>query len=149
MSRCKHCFRIAEGDADYCSYACRKFLNGEEIPCPHCDLSVKTVGRFRYHVNTNHRKRKPVKSQHSEPTIGHLGGSWASQREKALERDGRKCQLCGEENNLHVHHVLERSWFDHPHDSHWLGNLVTLCASCHRKVEILRPVDLFRLAHQD
>lgn len=51
---------------------------------------------------------------------------WAYKRQKILERDGYKCVVCKETNNLNVHHLT----YVH------LGNelpteLVTLCNKCH------------------
>ena len=43
----------------------------------------------------------------------------------ALDRDNHRCCLCGSGHRLHVHHIGDE-------DDHALGNLQTLCASCHR-----------------
>ena len=47
-------------------------------------------------------------------------------REAVLKRDEYRCVECGRTYGLHVHHLGDP-------DDHALGNLVTLCASCHRK----------------
>lgn len=51
-------------------------------------------------------------------------------REYVLERDSYRCVLCGEPENLEVHHIVWRfrGGSDRP------KNLVTLCKSCHNKV---------------
>ncbi len=59
------------------------------------------------------------------------GGEWERTRLVALERDGYKCAQCGSTNRLHVHH--KTPWQDDQPNSHALDNMVTLCASCHRK----------------
>ena len=46
-----------------------------------------------------------------------------------LNRDGWKCQGCGSAENLQVHHLSHRSRLG----SDKLENLMTLCASCHRR----------------
>lgn len=53
-------------------------------------------------------------------------------REKVLNRDGRKCVLCGSETNLQRHHVVFRSrgGTDTPQ------NQVTLCKECQRKIHV-------------
>ena len=48
-------------------------------------------------------------------------------RERVLERDGWRCQLCGSPGNLQVHHRKSRRLGD---DS--AQNLITLCIDCHR-----------------
>lgn len=73
------------------------------------------------------------------------GPGWAPARERALERDGHECVVCGatrEElgRNPDVHHVVPvRRFVEHEvltkRDAHTLDNLVSLCPSCHRKAE--------------
>jgi 5-methylcytosine-specific restriction endonuclease McrA len=65
---------------------------------------------------------------------------WRSIAEKIRQRDKHTCRLCGKYQRsprLHVHHIIKASRFgvegvkqaNHP------SNLVSLCASCHRKAE--------------
>lgn len=84
--------------------------------------------------------------------FNYYGPNWNEQREKALERDDNECQECGMSmgdhirhysEQLHVHHKKPRREFvdiDDPsveelRKSNKLSNLVTLCKSCHRKME--------------
>ena len=80
------------------------------------------------------------------------GPNWRKQRQKVLERDNHICQLCGKKENtreLDVHHkkpfrkfevddvnkdadVIER--FDWE-SANRMSNLISLCQSCHRKIE--------------
>jgi len=67
-------------------------------------------------------------------------GNWSEQRNKARERDGYKCQLCGKpesdmQRQLSVHHKKPYKTFDDPKEANKLENLLSLCASCHPKVE--------------
>ena len=48
-----------------------------------------------------------------------------------LELAGHKCVQCGSDYRLHVHHI--REWNPDDPTTHALDNLMTLCASCHRK----------------
>ena len=48
--------------------------------------------------------------------------------QQVLERDGWRCQHCGQPTNLQVHHVNPRSRLGDDAES----NLITLCAKCHR-----------------
>lgn len=58
-----------------------------------------------------------------------------SNREAALKRDGYKCIKCESMSDLQVHHKdgkgRKQASFDLPIDN-TLGNLMTLCNSCHR-----------------
>jgi len=50
-------------------------------------------------------------------------------RRRVLERDGWRCQSCGSQSDLQVHHLKPRSQLGH--DA--LENLITLCVGCHRR----------------
>ena len=56
---------------------------------------------------------------------------WREARKKALKRDNNKCQRCGSDKYLDVHHIKE---FKISQDNS-LENLRTLCKSCHNKIE--------------
>lgn len=65
---------------------------------------------------------------------------WVRNRLAALQRDQFQCLRCGRRDHLHVHH--KKPWTPDSDDPHALGNLETLCASCHRrKHPILRGPD--------
>ena len=58
--------------------------------------------------------------------------SWAQRREIVLARDGHKCAGCGSMAELHVHHCTYERFGYEP-----LGDLITLCESCHKAVHKL------------
>lgn len=55
-------------------------------------------------------------------------------REKALDRDGGKCVICGGDSHIQVHHKDELGR-NKPGNiqNHDLDNLITLCGACHLK----------------
>lgn len=68
------------------------------------------------------------------------GPNWSKQREKALERDDYTCRVCGVESaeldrELSVHHIRPRREFNGNWEQNELANLITVCPSCHGKVE--------------
>jgi DEAD/DEAH box helicase domain-containing protein len=73
------------------------------------------------------------------------GPNWQTQRKLVLERDGYRCRTCGataDEFLLHIHHVRPFREYgyipgqnEHYQIANRLDNLVTLCASCHRRAE--------------
>ena len=68
----------------------------------------------------------------------YYGANWDSQRQAALDRDQRLCQVCGIEQGSvshHVHHKTPFKAFESYLDANRLENLLTLCPSCHTKVE--------------
>jgi DEAD/DEAH box helicase domain-containing protein len=71
-------------------------------------------------------------------TPNNYGPNWQKQRELARARDMFRCQVCGEPEGLfehHVHHKTPFRMFDTTEQANQLTNLITLCKSCHRKVE--------------
>ena len=88
------------------------------------------------------------------------GPNWDQQRARARARDGYRCRHCGvseRPNRAHdVHHLQPFRTFgyvrgqnDHYLEANRLENLVTLCTSCHQRVEVDRMVrgTLSGLAH--
>ncbi len=77
--------------------------------------------------------------------MGAYGKGWNEVRERALERDGRACVVCGTDaeelgRNPDVHHIVPvRVFVETPvfaeRDAHTLDNVVSLCPSCHRRAE--------------
>jgi DEAD/DEAH box helicase domain-containing protein len=66
------------------------------------------------------------------------GPTWPRQRDLARARDGFRCQICGvpeSDKAHHVHHKIPFRMFESVEQANQLSNLVTLCNSCHRKVE--------------
>lgn len=70
------------------------------------------------------------------------GRNWSAQRRKALERDNHSCQVCGlklNKNNrriIDVHHIKPYRQFNGDYiAANNLLNLITLCRSCHKRVE--------------
>jgi DEAD/DEAH box helicase domain-containing protein len=82
---------------------------------------------------------------------GDRGPNWEQQRRKARERDGNHCRHCGAperpDRSHDVHHLepfrtfgYVRGQNDHYLQANQLDNLVTLCRSCHQRVEVDRMV---------
>jgi len=57
---------------------------------------------------------------------------WRGVTKKCRERDNYTCQKCNKKRSIEVHHIIP--WRITKDDS--LDNLVTLCKSCHLKIEI-------------
>ena len=56
---------------------------------------------------------------------------WLAARSIAIKRDRGPCVVCGGTDHLHAHHRTR--YADAP--SNDVAGLVTLCSSCHRRVE--------------
>lgn len=98
----------------------------------------------------NHPNWKGGRS--GDPRYRNYGPLWLPRREAALERDGWECLRCDKTDDEHraetgegltVHHRIPFHDFVPPigpidYDAaHALSNLLTLCVSCHRKIENL------------
>lgn len=68
------------------------------------------------------------------------GNGWKNIRSKVLDRDNYQCARCNNrEDNvsycLEVHHIIPCRNFEDIDKANKMCNLVTLCRSCHRKIE--------------
>lgn len=80
-------------------------------------------------VNTNIQKHKMCRKPKKK-----YSASFSTTSLEIAHRDGHRCKLCNKDMRdigpgKHVHHIDGNSKNDNP------KNLVTLCASCHRKAE--------------
>lgn len=55
---------------------------------------------------------------------------WKAISEKVRYKSGFKCNLCGGNKNLNVHH---RDYTNHGDELHHMGDLICLCKECHSK----------------
>lgn len=67
------------------------------------------------------------------------GDNWEEIRQQVLKRDAYRCSLCGKTGSpalqLHVHHKKPFRSFSDPAAANDPSNLVTLCETCHQRVE--------------
>ena len=61
-----------------------------------------------------------------------LAYSYRKWRESVMERDGRKCVICGATDDLEVHHIKPFAKF--PDERLNIDNGITLCRKCHKRV---------------
>lgn len=77
--------------------------------------------RFNQHFNSS-----SIRAYDNDKTYP---PDWESRRQEILERDGKSCVICGEQEHLHIHHVRPISWGG----CHTPQNLITLCRNCHEQ----------------
>jgi 5-methylcytosine-specific restriction endonuclease McrA len=58
-----------------------------------------------------------------------------SLRLKILKRDNWRCQFCGTQSNLQVHHIVYRSHGGPDSED----NLITPCVTCHEQIHLGKP----------
>lgn len=156
--KCKHCgieFEILKSllktnaSGNYCSTSCYHSSGRNIITCKMCGQTAvikKHRGRkFCSHkcatqYNSKERHYRWVGPENKHTTRGR---GWATIRAEVLTRDAYTCQKCGlkvRDNDrvrgsapdvANVHHIIPyRETKDNS-----LSNLVTLCPSCHMKIE--------------
>lgn len=55
---------------------------------------------------------------------------WTKARQRAVDRDDGRCQICGSRRGIEVHHLNSAQHF--PSLRFLLRNLICLCGRCHR-----------------
>jgi len=111
-----------------------------------CKYSISTIKRiwadWDNFLENFDLKRKGSYGQNNPNWRGgyenYYGPSWPRQRTICVERDSFACRVCGNGENIIVHHIEpQRKWdVEEEHEEmNDLSNLVTLCRSCHPKLE--------------
>lgn len=75
-----------------------------------------------------------------DPSVRKRGANWTQQANRARQRDGYSCRLCGvsEEQlgrRLHVHHNIPFRSFRTNVEANRLEYLISVCSCCHGKLE--------------
>jgi 5-methylcytosine-specific restriction endonuclease McrA len=106
---------IRDGQSQCCSNECKYAL-----------LSERVSGKSHPRYTGEYEKRQSK--------------YWNGVRKEIRDRDDYECQECGTPESklnreLDVHHKIPWTNFDEPKDADYSENLVSLCASCHAKIE--------------
>src|SRR5579864_2417109 len=79
-----------------------------------------------FHLDSQFRhKLKMLRQKH--PRLKLDWAAYEKLHRQVLERDGWRCQNCGRQESLQVHHIRSRSQLGDDSEL----NLITLCESCH------------------
>lgn len=57
---------------------------------------------------------------------------WLIKKSEILSERGRRCEICGSEISIHIHHILYRS--EYPELTFDNENLMVVCEDCHKKL---------------
>lgn len=130
----------------HCSQECRNesYRNGRFFTCEVCEEEVYRPNsqaesfdkkfcshkcQTKYYSGEKHYRYKEDKKEYT------YSGGWTNAREKRLEKDNHKCQECGKQDNLHIHHIKPYISFEDKFKANRQDNLITLCCTCHMKHE--------------
>lgn len=147
-------------DRYFCSRACKHDYGRVAKECERCGTEFKRPEHRAERYTTEYCSRDcylAEKEEGGENAPGWIDGRFSDpdyytrynqtfleNKDRALERDGYECHICGEtseEHNeeygteLHVHHITPIAEIDDMAAAHELDNLVTLCLPCHRQWE--------------
>jgi DEAD/DEAH box helicase domain-containing protein len=111
-----------------------ELLGGGEVHLPPTFLN--TVG---YWISLNEATVTDLKDKMLwSEGANDYGTGWDAIRQRVLQRDEQRCQVCGYAGSaqpLHVHHVQPFRSFTNREAANQLQNLITLCPNCHRQAE--------------
>lgn len=141
--------RFGSGRGKFCSRECqfKSMKRRKMIACKQCGNEFEDrQNPTRPQVFCSNKCKNESRRGKNHPLYvdgkpREYGFSWKAQRKLALERDGHKCAICGQgkyrllRSSLHVHHIIPIRLFDNHEQGNTIDNLITVCASCHRRVE--------------
>lgn len=139
-----------------CSVACAMLLKGKtkEFHCDHCGkLSRMPASQFnqsKYHFCGSECRKSNLdyvnRGKNSYlfkdgKTCLKRGIGWTKIRREVRERDGFACRVCGKTEEelgkkLDVHHIKPYREFKTSQEANVYENLISLCSSCHHKIEV-------------
>lgn len=119
-------------ECDYCKKTFVEYPSKRRGKSTFCSRECSTQYLRKYHVREGKNNPSWKGGRYS---YKRYGPHYLFDRNHSLHmavklRDREICRLCSSNKNLHVHHA------DFDGKNHSMNNLITLCASCHRKVEV-------------
>jgi excisionase family DNA binding protein len=150
-----HNYRAGKTKKNYCSRKCRK--TSKIINCDWCKKEIIRVpAQIEKHnfCSTSCMGKYQTKNysgKNSKHWLGdyqkYYGSDWNHQRNAARERDNFECQICGIKETVKQHDVHHKKAFatfgiERHKEANELNNLITLCNSCHSKIEPKRTKGL-------
>jgi len=116
-----------------------KWFTHEQLGAEKLELPGNELSTSGYWLSINQEIVNQLRDQGMWSNApNNYGPNWKQQRDLTRERDGFRCQVCDriEQNQAHhVHHKIPFRQFTSNAEANRLDNLLTLCPSCHRRVE--------------
>jgi len=112
----------------------QQLLGIEEIDLPEQELLTKGVWLCLSQELVNNLRENNL--WQSSPN--QYGKNWPRIRLEVITRDENRCQICGlsfNSHSLHVHHKTPFRSYSDPEIANESHNLITLCPTCHKRVE--------------
>jgi len=143
---CEVVFMPTTGKQVCCSSKC----GFRKIYLENPDKHKQRAKEWRQNNPERARENDRIKKEHNKERYrqyeidSHDKLRFGGNRQKALERDGYKCVVCGEVEGIGVHHKDFSGQGDNPNNE--LDNLMTVCKPCH--TEIHKPTR-FKESHME
>lgn len=112
------------------------------VKCPICDKHMMYAtkkasnGVDLYQGGCTGCEYQTTYLQHKENENKASAHDVAAWSKAIMKIEGYKCRICGSEENLEAHHILEKSKY--PEYRTTIGNGVCLCRECHNKIHAWR-----------
>ena len=119
----KHCFECEKNEDENLICSSNGSMSNED--------SIKLLVEAKVIKIINQSREKGLAYNDRLIDYRAIGGFNEIIKNKVRERDGFKCQVCGKDTDLHIHHIIPRRMGG----SHDLNNLILLCSSCHMAIE--------------
>jgi DEAD/DEAH box helicase domain-containing protein len=117
-----------------------RWHTNETLGIENLDLPPSELFTTGYWLALSDETVEKLKDEHLWSNMPNdYGPGWPSMRDLARARDGFRCQVCGTPEGVkahHVHHKIPFRMFESADQANQLVNLITVCNSCHRKIEI-------------
>lgn len=140
VRKCAYCGRDFEWKSihpnqKYCSKECREWatktrtkgFGGDPfLESLHTDVFIKVTDL----INKSMEKDPNFTEKHI--SYWKFGEIPKSVQRDVLERDHHECQICRSKKDIQIHHIIKQKNGGNNNED----NLVTLCSSCHRHIEI-------------
>ena len=111
-----------------------------KVKCSLCKTYVNKdsaiYNGFSYFCSNEHLLEKRIKlnkgKQNNTTKVASTRNDKVFDRQRILKRDRYRCRLCGQRNNLAVHHIIYKSSYANKKYQDEPSNLITLCNEpCH------------------
>lgn len=96
-------------------------------------MSKVYKGKFNYQKRFKPNKKANRQNQKSRDNRRRqlYTDNWDKIRKSVYQRDGYRCVMCGKKGKIHAHHIVPVTISK----DNSMNNLVSVCESCHRKLE--------------
>lgn len=140
MKKCKKCGRVQDLS---CFYKQQSTADGHRHYCKDCWKNLNKIGKEKNGVSYFKNRKKKLNILKSRYGIGagticRFGFKLSLE---VYEKANRKCELCGNENDLTIHHIDGQGRHNAEKGlpvNNDIFNLQILCRSCHGRLHALK-----------